>query len=199
MTRSRQIGVATNSIERSYEKGRASAYMLGATRRFGKMQGYPVMIWSIILMTQAGVPRLLGDDSRRMYDMSKRTAAVNDLYIPRMLADEMVPRKWEAKLQRALVGAFCHDYDIGGPLPIILSPKKGLGKKAAVFSFRRNRCQFVWQEHLIFARLRIVWLDSLVQSHIIRRHHRGEVLTDDIIFLANINKVAALICSHLCT
>lgn len=150
-------------------------------------------------MTQAGVPRLLGDVLRRMYDISKRTAAVNDLYIPRMLADEMVSRKSGAKLQRALVGAFCHDYDIGGPLPIILSSKKGLGKKAAVFSFHRNRRQFIWQEHLIFARLRFVWLDSHVRSRFIRRHHRGEVLTDDIIFLANINKVAALICSHLWT
>ena len=172
---------------------------VGRYEAFWKDPGISVTIRTIILMTQAGVPRLLGEVLRRMYDISKMAAALNDLYIPRMLADERVPRKWGPKLQRALVGAFCHDYDIGGPLPITLSSKNGLGKKAAVFSFPRNRCQFVWQEHLVFARLRFVWLDSLVRSRFIRRHHRGEVLTDDIISLANINKVAALICSHLRT
>ena len=97
-----------------------------------------------------------------------------------------------AKLQRALVGAFCHDYDIGGPLPITLSSKTGLGKRTAVFSFHRNRGQFIRQELVILARLRFVRLDSLVLSRFIRHHHCGEVLTDDIISLANINKVAAL-------
>lgn len=42
MTRSRQIGVATNSIERWCERRRASASLLGTTRRFGKIQRYPV-------------------------------------------------------------------------------------------------------------------------------------------------------------
>ena len=156
MMRSRQIGVATNFIERWFEKRRASAYTLGATRRFGKIQEYPVTIRTIILMTQAGVPRLLGDVLRRMYDIPKGIAAVNDLYILRMLAGEMIPRKWGVKLQRALVGAFGHDYDIGGPLPIILSSKKGLGKKTAVFSFHRKSCHFVWKEHLTFVRPRRV-------------------------------------------
>ena len=148
-------------------------------------------------MTQAGVPRLLGDDSRRMYDKSRGTAAVNDLYIPRKLSDRMVPRKWGAKLRRALVGAFCHDYDRWATSNYIEFKERSWKESSSLFLPQKQMSIRMARTYdLCTTSVRLVGFT--VRSRFNRRHHRGEVLTDDIISLA-INKVAALICSHLWT